>query len=75
MTAPVLAYLFTVDGPVADGRGGRLTACPLIDRFLLVEDPAGMSALGQNRSFLPGRPNVCFAPIADIGDRPQGPVA
>jgi hypothetical protein len=65
MTALTLAYLFTVDGPVADGRGW-LTAYLLIDRFLLVEAPAGMSALGHEQSFARHLPNVRFAPKADV---------
>jgi len=53
MTALILAYLFTVDGLVADGGGGWLTAYQ-IDRLLLVEAPAGMSALRQNRTLIEG---------------------
>ncbi len=38
-------------------------ACDLLP-LLQVVNPAGMSALGQKRSFVPGRPNVRFAPKA-----------
>jgi hypothetical protein len=52
------------------GSSAILQCCPFEHAPAKKQRPenyrSGMSALGQERPFRPGPPNVCFAPIADI---------